>query len=273
MRKFSEVEKKFIRALIAGSESAPHSNFPINVLDPLFMANRMRFDASNQYSFNSQGTLIQNSPTLTFLVANQNQINLNAIQNIKQRLYELALLLEYLTKEGLLYKIQIPNHSNTYFYDPYGITPGPTTAVLQLESCISDFLVSCINEPVYVGETLKALSKNNFVSIEEQALEEAKKQTKTSLRSLRIAIIALLVAILSVVATSIASVFAPEIKNFISKKTNTHLCISKLDKQEKTIEIKVNDVVLKANVYRDSIVVSKEITVLRNRLSRAIPKK
>ena len=235
------------------------------------MASRMRFDASNQYSLNPQGSLTQSSPTLTFLVANQNQINLNAIQNIKQSLYELALLLEYLTKEGLLYKIQIPNHSNTYYYDPYGIPPGATTAVLQLESCISDFLVSCINEPVYVGETLKELSKNNFVSVEERALEEAKKQTKTSLHSLYIAIVALLVAVLSVIATGFASVYATEIKNFISKKLNPQLCVNRPNKQHNSIVTKVNDVVLKANVYRDSIVVSKEITVLRSHRDRDLP--
>ena len=133
------MKKKFIRALIKGSEIDPHSNFPINVLDPLFSASKMRFDAFNQISRSSQGVSSQVIPTLTFQAVNTNSINLKFIQDVKQRLYELALLLEYLTNEGLLYKVKNYNHTNIYSYDACGPIPAATPVVVPLEQCISDF--------------------------------------------------------------------------------------------------------------------------------------
>ena len=121
-------------------------------------------------------------------------------------------------------------------------------------------LVSCINEPIYVGETLKDLSKNNFASVEERALIEAKQQTANSLKSLKISNIALWVAIVTLVVTSISSC-SSEIKKYLpSKEWNAY---GRLNASQKSIVVKVNDIVLKAKVYRNSLVISKEITVLK----------
>ena len=166
MRKFSELEKDYIKALVRGSDDVK-SNFPIKILDPIFVKYRFDFDANDP-----------RNPHLIFWRNVSGGIDVDVIVEINMKLFEISMLIDFLKENGLIYTINFG--MNKREWKPNGSTLGFNEVDYKIDEKTSNALISCVNNAVFVGQTLKDMVQNNFKSIEEQTLEEAKKQTELS---------------------------------------------------------------------------------------------
>ena len=256
MRKFSAKEQEFIKKLVENSRNTK-DNYPINILDKFFLSHKFDYDGRNP-----------SCPCIEVWAPNIQAVNIDTIVDISISLFEVAMLLKYLKDEGLIYTINYnANYSVIREWKANGVIPGYVKCSYRIDARTSDALIECINYAVFVGQTLKDLVDNDFMTIEERSLNEAKIQSKYSRWTL-------FVAILTLFITSVVSCFASDIKKFfLDTRTHTFELLNKHEKQHNPIEIKVNDVILKAKVYQDSFVISKELSILRNRADKTLSKK
>lgn len=212
MRKFSELEKSYIKHLVKKSDY--QSNFPINILDGLFVNRKVVFDAHKE-----------DEPYLIFYRKGNEEFSLPAeIKELNNAFMELALLIRYLKDQGLIQ--QIDYKKKRLIYPPVDEKDDDTlenykreglhSIAEKMDKIAADFLLECVNKSVFVGQTLKDLVDNDFKSIEERSLDEAKKQTKYARKAVYIAIFAM---ILSVVLSK-CSVTLDEKQNLFKQPIN-----------------------------------------------------
>ena len=170
MRKFSKLETDYIKALVAGSNDVKN-NFPINILDPIFIRHKFDFDANDP-----------RNPHLIFWRKNTGDIDIDVIVDITMSFFELSMLIDYLKKNGLIYTIGFGGNKREW--KPNGKASGFIEVDYKLDDKVSAALIDCINNSVFVGQTLKDMVQNDFKSIEELTLDEAKKQTDAANSSL-----------------------------------------------------------------------------------------
>lgn len=187
MRRFSESEKQIIRELVNNSAD-PTKNFPINLLDQMFFKYRMSYD----------GTL---TPKLIFYRPTVQSISIDEINQIYNEIYEKSLVIAYLVEQGLIKTTQVSNAST---YDVIAHSANEIPVGYAIDQDVAKAIELSRNCYVYVGETLKELVRNGFKTIDDLALEESRRQTKSSKKSVRIsgcstliAFVALLVAVLT----------------------------------------------------------------------------
>jgi hypothetical protein len=208
MRKFSELEKSYIKHLVKKSDY--QSNFPINILDGLFVNRKVVFDAHKE-----------DEPYLIFYRKENEEFSLPAENNA---FMELALLIRYLKDQGLIQ--QIDYKKKRLIYPPVDEKDDDTlenykreglhSIAEKMDKIAADFLLECVNKSVFVGQTLKDLVDNDFKSIEERSLDEVKKQTKYARKAVYVAIFAM---ILSVVLSK-CSVTLDEKQNLFKRPIN-----------------------------------------------------
>lgn len=212
MRKFSELEKSYIKHLVKKSDY--QSNFPINILDGLFVNRKVVFDAHKE-----------DEPYLIFYRKENEEFSLPAeIKELNNAFMELALLIRYLKDQGLIQ--QIDYKKKRLIYPPVDEKDDDTlenykreglhSIAEKMDKIAADFLLECVNKSVFVGQTLKDLVDNDFKSIEERSLDEAKKQTKYARKAVYVAIFAM---ILSVVLSK-CSVTLDEKQNLFKRPIN-----------------------------------------------------
>ena len=212
MRKFSELEKSYIKHLVKKSDY--QSNFPINILDGLFVNRKVVFDAHKE-----------DEPCLIFYRKENEEFSLPAeIKELNNAFMELALLIRYLKDQGLIQ--QIDYKKKRLIYPPVDEKDDDTlenykreglhSIAEKMDKIAADFLLECVNKSVFVGQTLKDLVDNDFKSIEERSLDEAKKQTKYARTAVYVAIFAM---ILSVVLSK-CSVTLDEKQNLFKQPIN-----------------------------------------------------
>ena len=212
MRKFSELEKSYIKHLVKKSDY--QSNFPINILDGLFVNRKVVFDAHKE-----------DEPYLIFYRKENEDFSLPAeIKELNNAFMELALLIRYLKDQGLIQ--QIDYKKKRLIYPPVDEKDDDTlenykreglhSIAEKMDKIAADFLLECVNKSVFVGQTLKDLVDNDFKSIEERSLDEAKKQTKYARTAVYVAIFAM---ILSVVLSK-CSVTLDEKQNLFKQPIN-----------------------------------------------------
>lgn len=212
MRKFSELEKSYIKHLVKKSDY--QSNFPINILDGLFVNRKVVFDAHKE-----------DEPYLIFYRKENEEFSLPAeIKELNNAFMELALLIRYLKDQGLIQ--QIDYKKKRLIYPPVDEKDDDTlenykreglhSIAEKMDKIAADFLLECVNKSVFVGQTLKDLVDNDFKSIEERSLDEAKKQTKYARTAVYVAIFAM---ILSVVLSK-CSVTLDEKQNLFKQPIN-----------------------------------------------------
>jgi len=212
MRKFSELEKSYIKHLVKKSDY--QSNFPINILDGLFVNRKVVFDAHKE-----------DEPYLIFYRKENEEFSLPAeIKELNNAFMELALLIRYLKDQGLIQ--QIDYKKKRLIYPPVDEKDDDTlenykreglhSIAEKMDKIAADFLLECVNKSVFVGQTLKDLVDNDFKSIEERSLDEVKKQTKYARKAVYVAIFAM---ILSVVLSK-CSVTLDEKQNLFKRPIN-----------------------------------------------------
>ena len=190
------------------------SNFPINILDGLFVNRKVVFDAHKE-----------DEPYLIFYRKENEEFSLPAeIKELNNAFMELALLIRYLKDQGLIQQIEYKK--KRLIYPPVDEKDDDTlenykreglhSIAEKMDKIAADFLLECVNKSVFVGQTLKDLVDNDFKSIEERSLDEAKKQTKYARTAVYVAIFAM---ILSVVLSK-CSVTLDEKQNLFKQPIN-----------------------------------------------------
>lgn len=207
MRKFSELEKNYIQELVKNSNN-PEENLPIKILDKLFQENFIEFngnDASNPY--------------LLFWCKQEDfsENKVKAIISVCNKIYEVSFLIDYLSDNGLARKISYNKEKDLKWNDGNDYAElGLKSFQCKIDDSVASVLIECINCSVYVSQTLKDLVDNNFKSLDEKALDEAKKQTKLAKCT---ALFALITIIVSIFLTK-CSVSLDENQNLFRKPIN-----------------------------------------------------
>ena len=101
----------------------------------------------------------------------------NEFLEIENEIMEISLLISYLRSNGLIYLIE--NTSVNELHNSGGFfKDGLKEISMELDKNISKILFESLNHRIFVGNTLRELAANDYKSIEERTLEEAKAQTQ-----------------------------------------------------------------------------------------------
>lgn len=179
MRLFNQSEKRIINQLVVdGTNSLMY--LPINVFNDIFISRDIGFDSTSGmelvFPYNENGV-----PTPAELIPIYNEV------------LERALLIDYLEKEGLVYIVPASSSVNSLTH--VGNVVRLNRVSMQINPSIGNILLKCMNRPLYVSETLKQYVESSFKSLEEQSLDESKKQTKYSYLALLLSILAIVVSL------------------------------------------------------------------------------
>ena len=186
MRLFNEKEKLIIKKLV--NESLYTLMYlPINLFDDIFNSRNVGFDGNDMQLVFPHKEL-------------DNQTRDDEI-SIYNEILNRVLLIDYLEKEGLVYIVPVSSSINKQ--TEIGNICRINTTSLKIDENIGNILLKCMNHPIYISETLRNYVNNGFKSLEEQALYQAKIQTKNSQTQTLLSTIAV---IISVIGTSIASI-------------------------------------------------------------------
>ena len=165
MRKFSDREKKAIIEIVRGVAQS-HNYVLCNVYNDIFYQKQVEFVAAN-------------SAELVFYRQNVANFNMDEMFEVENEIMEVSLLIDYLRENGLIYQIQstAQNQLNSIGgFDKTGLTP----AHMPLDNNISQILLDALNHRIFVGETLKDIVANTFLSVEERLLNEANRQANAA---------------------------------------------------------------------------------------------
>lgn len=177
MRKFSKIEKDTIQQIVEGTRMST-TYLPINAFNDIFQhGSCIGFD-------------MQRSELLFYCRVDDAPDHRKMLE-VLHIVTERALLVDYLVKDGMVYFCPM-NSTDPVAYcgdKPYNMT----TISIAVDQYIADILFKCMNRPVYVGQTLRNYVDDDFLSLEEQSLNEAKKQTFLSWLAVLIAIITMLI--------------------------------------------------------------------------------
>lgn len=216
MRQFSKKEKFTIKLLIDGVNNSD-AYLPINAYNDIFYREHVEFNANNMelVFYVPQGTIPEHKKML----------------DVYYEILEISLLIDYLQKEGLLYQISMPSVNqltNVGGFDKSGLQG----IKMSLDPKIGQILLNCMNSPIFVSQTLKDLVANNFISLEEYALLEAKKQTKNSFIAVALSIITIIISLIQTCTSD------TENRNITYKSL-----INAIDSSQTTIEYKLNNII------------------------------
>ena len=175
MRPFSEVEKQYIRELVNGSRSCPTLSAGHNITED-----------NQQIDFNNQ----------KLLISNESRPKNNWAEPLFP-IIEKATLVEYLAEKGYIILLENKNKTTQYGQKPFHPIelPIPEPAIPIIERVI--------NSSIIVKPELKMLGDNNFKEYEELVLDEAKKQTTKAIKSIILAIVAVIISALTLIANLI----------------------------------------------------------------------
>lgn len=165
MRLFNQNEKKIIQQLVDGSAKSL-MYLPINVFNDILQGKDIGFIGG------------ESSMELVFPYNEDGIPSIDELLSIYNEVLERALLINYLEKDGLIYIV--PTSTSTYECTTIGNVCKHNRITMQIDQTIGEILLKCINRHLYVSETLKDYVNSGFKSLEELALEEAKKQTDFS---------------------------------------------------------------------------------------------
>jgi len=104
-------------------------------------------------------------------------------------------LIKYLIDNRYIYLID-DNSQNTIESVGGFLKDGLTPICKEIAPEISDILYKCANHRVFVGQDLIELSQRNFLTVEDETLAEARKQTQISRKALLFSILAVVASIL-----------------------------------------------------------------------------
>lgn len=219
MRHFSDNEKDTIKNIVKWSSSSQY--VLINAYNDIFYSKKVEYNHKNSQ--------------LIFYRDLNATISHEELLGIEHEILERSILIKYLIDNRYIYLID--DNSQNSIESVSGFNKGGLTPIgKDIAPEISDILYKCANHRVFVGQDLIELSQRNFLTIEDETLSEAKKQT-------RISRLALLFSILAVIASILCPILITNkvriVKDQYSTiKDSTMECILNI----KTIGINIDDI-------------------------------
>jgi hypothetical protein len=171
VRKFSPAEQGYIKTLCEATENRRVSYRPINLLKQILIDNNISYTVgSDTLDFHWNG-----------------KIDTGEIISIENFILELALLLDYLEKNGLIKYIEEQNKEVGIKTITVGnpVVENKLVASKTIDPIIMSQLSKAATYRVFVSQPLRELYKNDFKSIEEMTLEESKEQTQYAYTTLK----------------------------------------------------------------------------------------
>lgn len=172
MRRFTDIEKRYLQRLC--DDARPGAFYiAANLFYNLF------FQHGVAYYLNSR--------ELTFY-RRREEVTPDEIINIKDEVIEIAFLLEYLEKEGLIYYIEDNNNSlpDIGVLGENIIQENQFIEVtVEIDPKTESVLRKTMTYRVIAGITLRTFVENGFKTVDDLQLDEAKIQSETAIKSLK----------------------------------------------------------------------------------------
>ncbi len=181
MRRFSYEENQVISMLITHT-AGTQPFLPINLFNDIFQTGTVGFDCKQSLLF--------------FQMQYGQAPNIEYMMDVYNKLLEKTMLLEYLQSEGLVYIVHMATTTNS-LYTTGTIGKPSQTVQYPVDKSISQALFQYMNEPIYVGETLKAYVETGFKSLEDLSLQEAQKQTSESRKQTFLSFLAVAISLVA----------------------------------------------------------------------------
>ena len=188
MRKFSNKEQDVIRRLVEQTRNSL-SYVLINAYNDIFYSHKVEYTEGNLVFY------LEN-------VSKFSDVDVSQILAIEKEIIDTSFLIEYLIENRYIYLID-DEPSNGKQSSAGGFFKGNLRSVQKsLDKHVCEILDDALSHRVFVSEDLNQLVTNDFKTIDEQALEESRKQTKYSILSFIVAMIALSFSLLIPVISS-----------------------------------------------------------------------
>ena len=182
MRFFSEKEKLIIKQLVIEASNT-WMYLPVNLFNDIFSGKNVGFDGNNM--------------ELVFPYDGNSTPPEKEIFPIYNEILERSLLIDYLEKQGLIFFV--PPSSTTNDLKTIGNVSRLGRISMEIDKTIGIILLRTLTHTVHVSETLKDYVHCDFRSLEEQALGEAKTQTKLSQKQTCYSLITVLLALIAII--------------------------------------------------------------------------
>lgn len=182
MREFTEIEKGYIKSFIDAKST--HRVFDVCSIYAKLMSSEVGIDFNNG-----------------ILYYYTNESDFMSLAQAELKLTDITLLFQYLEKNGYLVFTNTENYA--------GINaPKPNASCKKnLSDEVACLIKHYANCQVYVTSIMIDLVKNNFKSLEEQMLDEAKLQTTNASKQLKWSGIAVALSFVSIIASTCTPLF------------------------------------------------------------------
>lgn len=188
MRKFSNSEQAVIRRLVSHAKTSL-SYVLINVYNDVFFQRKVEYK-------NGQLVFYREIDTIH---------DVDDFLSIEKEIIDTSFLIAYLKENRYIYLID-DNSIGDGLKEVGGfIKEGLTPISKDLDKRVCAILDEAMNHRVFVSTDLIQLVDDNFKTLEEQALEESRKQTEYSRKSFVVAMIALAISVLIPLLTALFS--------------------------------------------------------------------
>lgn len=189
MRKFSQTEQRTIRNLVSHA-SGSLSYVLANAYNDIFYQRHVKY---------SKGKLI-------FYLEDVNTLNdVDDILSIEKEIIDISFLLDYLIKNRYINVIEDPSSADPLNEVGGFLTDGLTPIEKSIDPIVAKILENALNHRAFISEDLIQLVNNNFKTVEEMSLDEARKQTKYSRMSVLFAIVASVLSLLTTIIPLLSS--------------------------------------------------------------------
>lgn len=167
MRRFSDSEKATIKSIVTSYQRDPMQYVLVNAYNDIFYYCKVEFDAvNNQLIFYRKKDNIDLQRDLGVVI---------------EQILETSLLLEYLEENNLIVLI---NTNSVNKLDKTGdfIKEDDDVALeCKLDKSIADILYNSMNHRIFIGETLKVLVADGFMTTEDKLLESNRRLTQETI--------------------------------------------------------------------------------------------
>lgn len=186
MRSFSKEEQSVIKHIVThASNTLQYVLF--NAYYDVFYKNRVSYNIKEPYNLN--------------FYRKYDNINLDEILSVQQKIIIQSRLIQYLVDNRLIYLIETKSENENEIENIVSfLTEGLTPVRCPIEEVTADILKKSVKYYVIVTEDLKKLVANDFVSEEErrhqEQLQKSEKACKTAIKSYIVALFALIASII-----------------------------------------------------------------------------
>lgn len=198
MRKFSQTEQKIIRNLV-NHANGNLSYVLANAYNDIFYKYKVEYHKGY----------------LTFYVQDDSNNIFDYILAVEKEIIDTSFLLGFLKENRYIHIINDDSKNQLDRIEIGDLKKGLKPISKEIDEKTSEIIVEALNHRVFISEDLVQLVNNDFKTIEEMALDEAREQTKYSRKSVRYAVVAI---ILSMVIPFLSSLLSSNVVKLDSEQ-------------------------------------------------------